>query len=123
MAFTMNELRALAKNWIDAWNTRDLDHIMEFYASDVEFESDAVITRWGKPDGRLVGRDELQEHISRGLTLAPHARLDLEEVFSAPSGYAVLYRMEGGDRTIEVIELDRYGKARKVKALYPIEAT
>ncbi|HUC61138.1 MAG TPA: nuclear transport factor 2 family protein [Alphaproteobacteria bacterium] len=110
--------RALAEQWIAAWNSRDLDRIMEHYAVDVEFEANTVVRRWHKEDGKLVGAAALREHFRLGLELSPGLRFDLEEVFTLPSGYAVLYRRDNGNRVIDVVELDRDGKARRVKAFY-----
>jgi len=118
MPRTIAEMRLLAEQWIGAWNARDLDRIMEHYAADVEFEANTVIRRWQKPDGKLRGLAELRDHFRLGLELAPDLHFDLEDVFSAPSGYALLYRRENGNRVLDVVELDGEGKARRVKAFY-----
>jgi SnoaL-like domain len=118
MPHTAAEMRALAEQWIEAWNSRDLDRIMDHYAEDVEFEANTVIRRWQKADGRLRGVTELRNHFRLGLDLVPNLRFEMEDVFSAPSGYAMLYRRENGNRVLDVVELDKDGKARRVKAFY-----
>ena len=112
------ELQSLVDDWIDAWNARDLDRIMAHYADSVVFEANTVVRRWDRPDGRLHGIGELREHFRRGLELAPAIRFELEEVFSAPSGYAALYRRDNGNRVLDVVELNDEGKAQQVKAYY-----
>ena len=118
MARSPAELRRIAEDWIAAWNARDLDAIMHHYADGIEFEADTVARRWNKPDGKLRGIGELREHFKRGLELAPALHFTLEQVFSVPSGYAVLYRRETGNRVIDAVELDSEGKAVKVRAFY-----
>lgn len=118
MPHTTAEIRALAELWIQAWNTRDLNRIMDHYAAEVEFEANTVVRRWQKADGKLLGLNELREHFRLGLELVPNLHFEMEDVFSAPSGYAVLYRRENGNRVLDVVELDREGKARRVKAFY-----
>jgi hypothetical protein len=88
------------------------------YADDIEFEADTVVRRWQKADGVLRGVADLREHFRLGLELAPALHFTIEEVFSAPSGYAVLYRRENNNRVLDVVELDEAGKAKRVKALY-----
>ena len=39
MPHTIAEMRALAEQWIAAWNARDLGRIMDHYAANVEFEA------------------------------------------------------------------------------------
>jgi SnoaL-like protein len=121
MPHTIAEMRALAEQWIAAWNARDLGRIMDHYASDVEFEANTVVRRWQKADGKLRGLAELREHFRLGLELVPNLHFELEDMFSAPSGYAVLYRRENGNRVLDVVELDDEGKARRVKAFYAAE--
>jgi hypothetical protein len=121
MVHTTSKARAHAEQWIKAWNDRDLDRIMDHYAADIEFEANTVVGRWQKVDGKLVGLAELREHFRLGLELAVGLHFEIEDVFSVPSGYAVLYRRENGNRVIDVVELDGDGKARRVKAFYRSE--
>jgi len=115
---TIVELRALAEDWIAAWNAHDLDRIMQHYSPDIEFEANTVVRRWQKPDGKLHGLAELRDHFRLGLELAPELHFEMEDVFSAPSGYALLYRRDNGNRVLDVVEVDPEGKARRVKAFY-----
>jgi len=110
--------RALASAWIDSWNRHDLGSIMAHYSDDVVFEANTVVARWNRPDGLLKGAAELREHFRRGLELAPSLRFELETVFTAPSGYAALYRRDNGNRVLDVVELDDRNKAIRVKAFY-----
>lgn len=121
MVRTPSEMRRLAEHWIQVWNARDLDGIMAHYAPDVEFEANTVVRRWQKPDGKLRGRSELRQHFQAGLEMAPTLRFELENVFSTPSGYAVLYRRDNGNRVLDVVELNEDGLAWRVKAYYADE--
>ena len=117
----MNNATLHAESWIAAWNRRDLDAILAHYTDDVVFEASTVVRRFGRADGILRGKAELREHFSRGLGLAPQLHFELEAVFTAPSGYAVLYRRENGNRVIDVVEVAEDGRARAVRALYQAE--
>jgi len=110
--------RRLVEEWMEAWNSRDLDRIMEHYASSVEFEANTVVRRWNRPDGRLHGANELREHFRIGLELAPKLHFELEEIFLSPSGYAVLYRRDNGNRVLDVVELNTNQQAVSVRAYY-----
>jgi hypothetical protein len=117
-SLTAAEMRALAEEWIRAWNSRDLDGIMAHYAADVEFQANTVVHRWQKSDGKLRGLTELRQHFQAGLELAPQLHFEIEGFFTSPDGYAVLYRRENGNRVIDAVELDSDGKAKRVKAFY-----
>jgi hypothetical protein len=118
MPYSPLEVCAVAEDWIEAWNAKDLDRIMGHYAVDIEFVANTVVRRWQKPDGKLRGLAELRDHFGLGLKLVPELHFEMESVFFAPSGYAVLYRRENGNRVLDVVELNSEGKARRVTAYY-----
>ncbi len=118
MTAASNDTRTLVVGWIESWNAHDLDGIMTHYADGVVFEASTVVSRWNRPDGRLHGAAELREHFRPGLGLAPTLHFELEEVFTAPSGYAALYRRDNDNRVLDVVELNEEGKAIAVKAYY-----
>lgn len=113
-----DECRKLAFDWIAAWNDHNLEKILLHYSDDVEFTAQTVATRWNRADGTLRGKEELKKHFAKGLELAPRLRFEIEGVFLAPGGYAVLYRRENGNRVLDVVELDSNQKAKKVTAYY-----
>jgi ketosteroid isomerase-like protein len=115
---TKADVQHIAEDWIDAWNAHDLDRISHHYAENVVFEANTVMARWNREDGRLAGRAEVREQFRKGLELAPDLHFTLEEVFLAPSGYAVLYRRENGNRVIDSVVLDEQGLAVHVTAFY-----
>lgn len=115
---TYEDALAHATDWIEAWNTHDLDRILSHYSQDVVFEAETVKMRWNKPDGKLHGIAELRKHFALGLELVPTLTFQLEQVFLAPAGYAVLYRRENGNRVIDAVTLDNEDRAMKVTAYY-----
>jgi hypothetical protein len=115
---TRDEAIKHAEGWVDAWNARDIDRILSHYAEDVVFEAETVQERWQKPDGKLCGIAELKKHFELGLELAPALRFCIEQVFSAPSGYAVLYERENGNRVIDCVTVNEDDRGARVTAYY-----
>jgi hypothetical protein len=112
------DLSTQAKNWIAAWNAHDLEAILSHYTPDVVFEVQTAKTRWNKEDGKLHGIDELRRHFEFGLARAPNLHFELEQVFTAPSGYSVLYTRENGNRVIDCVTLDNAGRVVRATAYY-----
>lgn len=110
--------REHADAWLAAWNARDLEAIMDCYADDVDFVASTVARRWGRPDGRLHGKTELRRHFELGLETAPELTFTEEALLTNPSGYALVYRRENGNRVIDVVEFDEQGRAARVRAFY-----
>jgi SnoaL-like domain len=115
---TYDDALSHANDWIEAWNSHDLERILSHYSKDVVFEAETVRTRWNKADGKLHGIAELRRHFALGLELAPQLKFQLDQVFSAPSGYAILYQRENGNRVIDCVVIDDAGYAARVTAYY-----
>jgi hypothetical protein len=115
------DFREHATLWLDAFNAHDIEAIMALYADEVEFVASTVVTRWNRPNGRLHGRDELRTHFTHGLNLAPLLYFTEERLLTAPSGYALMYRRENGNRALDAVELDQAGLASRVHAYYERE--
>ncbi len=110
--------RRAAQDWIEAWNTRDLDRICSHYAQTAELWTHTVVTRWGIPDGRPVGIESIRKHFAKGLEVAPNIRFELVGVLIGMDGYTVVYRRESGALVADVVSVDEDGKAAKVGAYY-----
>ena len=114
------ELKKAATTWIEDWNTRDLDRIMEHYAEDVEFESPSVFDRWGHPDGKLKGKTALREHFKKGLDLPPDSPFELIDILAGVDGILVVYKQASGTIVADYVVPDDNHKALIVKVFAPI---
>jgi ketosteroid isomerase-like protein len=113
----MPDPQALGRGWIDAWNRRDLEAILDHYADDVEVRSPRVAERFGTPDGRLRGKERLREYFAIGLA-NPGLRFELVEVLEGPGTMTVVYRRENGVLVADCSELDSSGRITRMIACY-----
>lgn len=98
---------AFAAEWVEAWNTHDLDRILTHYADDIVFISPASTRYTGDPSGRVAGKAALAAYWGRALAAIPDLRFTLRSVLSGPNAVAIRYF---SSRTqAEVIEVLRFG--------------
>ena len=68
---TADEGDAFVADWMEAWNSHDLDRILGHYADDVEYHSPfiAQMAEPGGPgsDGRLAGKTAVREYFAAAL--------------------------------------------------------
>ncbi len=68
---TAAEAEAFVAEWMAAWNSHDVERILEHYADDVEYFSPfiAALAEPGGPgaDGRLVGKDSVRAYFAAAL--------------------------------------------------------
>jgi ketosteroid isomerase-like protein len=123
MLRTRDALHEMAQDWIDAWNSRDLDRICRHYRFDVEIWSPTVPLRWGVSDGRLAGLENVRRHFERTLAAAPALRFELLHALEGIDGHTVVYRRETGTVVADVVTLDEHGKIRTMRAFFSARPT
>jgi predicted ester cyclase len=115
---TASEAQQFARNWIDAWNSHDLDRILSHYAAAVTLTSPAAVKLLDDPSGTVIGLPALRAYFQRGLDAFPDLHFELLEVLTGISSIVLLFRNHRGSHTAEVMELDDEGKVILVVANY-----
>lgn len=106
-----------ARDWVAAWNARDLDRVMAHYAHGVEVCSPLVVDRLGRADGILRGKDELRAYFARGMS-NPALEFTLVDVRLGVNAMCKFYDRENGIRVADTMELDAAGQACRMVACY-----
>lgn len=97
------------RNWIAAWNARDVDGVLEHYSDGVRLTSPAVVDVLGRQDGTVQGRAELAEYFRKGLRAAPDRRFKLIAEARGIDTTTLVYR--SGDRLVcETARFDAGGR-------------
>jgi len=107
---------ALGKQWIDAWNSHDLERILALYSDDSEMTSDKIPLLGLDPTGTLRGKDRLRVYWRKGLDLLPNLHFTLIDVYVSPDSLVVFYENERGAKICEYLRLNADSKIRQVSA-------
>ena len=94
-----------ADEWLEVWNSRDLEGILDHYAEDVVFSSPHIVRRLGKPSGEVHGKDELRSYFGSGLEGERDLRFTLEDVRFSVDTVVINYRNQRGGAVAEVMRL------------------
>jgi hypothetical protein len=103
-----------ARDWLNAWNTRDINRIMLHYHEDVEFYSPTVIKRWNEPEGRLIGKTALRNHFLKGFEDGNHIKFELLGILGGLDCVAMVYRKGPAGMGVNVVSMNAEGLIRKV---------
>jgi len=115
---TEDEARSFAAEWIEAWNSHDLDRIMTHYAEDLVLVSPIAAQLLNDPAGMIRGKDSLREYFQKGLNAFPQLRFDLIEVMRGLSSIVLYYKNQKGTKSGEFMELNPQRKITRVVANY-----
>lgn len=106
-----------AKEWIAAWNSHDLERILEHYEDDFEMSSPIITTLVGEPSGTLRGKAAVRTYWAKALQKVPHLRFELLSALAGVDSVTVYYRGHRG-LSAEVLHFGSRGKVRAAFAHY-----
>jgi len=108
----------IVSEWIQAWNSHDIDAIMSHYSDEIHFTSPLIVTIAQKPDGVIIGKQELKAYFQKGLAAYPDLTFELYHVLTGVSSMVVYYKSVKNMLAAELMILDSDGKVKQCIAHY-----
>lgn len=99
-----------ALEWIDAFNSHDLDRIFALYDDDFEMHSPYIIERMSELSGQLIGKKAVAPYWQQSLALQPPIQFELIDVFVGVAQLSVVYRSIGRKVVCESFRFNADGK-------------
>ena len=110
--------KSFAEEWMQAWNSHDLDRILSHYDDDVHLTSPRARVVRGADDGCVRGKSALRHYFSKGLQLVPDMNFTLEQVYSGVNSVVVEFCTSDGSKGAELMEFGESGRVCRVIAHY-----
>ncbi len=123
MNFALTQQFALdfAREWIEAWNSHDVERVLGHYSADVELTSPYVRKILGGEADTVHGIAALREYFSRALVKYPDLKFIPKHVYCGARSVLVQYERAGRSAAAEIMEFDESGKVCRVFAHYSAE--
>jgi hypothetical protein len=113
---------ALARNWVDAWNSTSVDRVMALYSSDFEFRARGILpnNRISSPSGILRGQadNRLRWFDPAAGSVKPAGTFRLIDAYAGVRSIAVHYLNAQSEPVVEVMEFTPDCKIQRSNALY-----
>ena len=106
-----------AKEWVAAWNSHDLERILEHYEDDFEMSSPIIATLVGEPSGTLRGKAAIASYWAKALQKMPNLHFELLTALVGVDSVTVYYKGHRG-LSAEVLHFGPRGKVRAAFAHY-----
>ena len=103
-----------AGDWIDSWNSHDLNRILAHYADSFEMSSPMIVQITGEPSGTLKGKDAVRAYWAKALQLNPDLRFELLSTLIGVNSITLHYRSVRG----LAAEVFHFGPDQKVVRAY-----
>ena len=115
------EPQAFAREWIEAWNSHDLERVLSHYEDNVVLTSPRVRLVLGREDGRIEGKSVLRDYMARALAKLPGLRFTLDRVFSSVDSIVLEFHTNDGRHGAEFMTFGTSGRVSRVVANYAVE--
>jgi ketosteroid isomerase-like protein len=106
-----------AKEWIDAWNSHDLDRVLAHYEVDFEMSSPLIPTLVGEPSGKLRGKAAVRAYWAKALQKLPDLHFEFVAALVGVDSVTICYQGHRG-LSAEVLHFGPSGKVRAAFAHY-----
>jgi len=103
-----------AHDWIDSWNSHDIDRILAHYSDQFEMSSPIIAQIAGEPSGTLKGKEAVGAYWRKALALIPDLRFELLAILTGVDSITLYYRSPRG----LAAEVLHFGPDRKVVKAY-----
>jgi ketosteroid isomerase-like protein len=104
-----------AADWIDAWNTHDLNRVLSHYADDFEMSSPVIVQMAHEPSGTLRGKAAVRAYWKKALELIPDLHFELISVLVGVTSITLYYKGAHGRLAAEVFH---FGAGQKVSRAF-----
>jgi hypothetical protein len=111
-----------AADWIDSWNSHDLERVLSHYADDFEMSSPFIIQLAGEPSGTLRGKSAVAKYWRKALDLIPDLHFELISVLAGVTTITLLYKAAHGGLAAEVFHFDAEQRVTTSFAHYDVSA-
>lgn len=114
----MKSPEEFARNWIDDWNSHDLERILGHYAETLEFHSPKVAIYTEGKKAFFASRTELRPYFARALINRPNLHFELIQVAKDRGGIAIVYKNDVDAIGVEIMDLNASGQVAHARVLY-----
>lgn len=92
--------------WLDAWNSHDLERILSHFTDDVVFTSPVALRVLDGSNGVIRGKAALRNYWGIGLERIPELHFELESIYLGVATLVINYRNQAGALVNEVLTFE-----------------
>lgn len=107
-----------AKEWIESWNSHDIERILSHYSDDFEITTPMIQKLFGDTRGTLKGKSAVRKYWEDALQKVSDLHFELLDVTRGVDSIALYYKSVLDTKAIEVMFFDDKQKIYKVLAHY-----
>lgn len=109
---------SFARDWLAAWNDRDIDRILSHYSEEIIFHSPRIARVMENEAMSLFGKKALRDYWTKALGLAPQLFFELDDILVGSDALTILYTNHREELVAETFVFGPEGKVVRSIAAY-----
>jgi hypothetical protein len=114
------DAQTFANDWIESWNSHNLDQILEHYSDDIVITTPMIRLAAGGQVDSLEGKEAVGAYWKLALEKIPDLHFELVTVTTGVSSVALYYKSVMGKMAIESMFFNSEGKVNRMFAFYTL---
>jgi ketosteroid isomerase-like protein len=110
--------QAFAVDWIDSWNSHNLERILSHYSDDFCMTSPFIARIASAGSGTLYGKDSVRSYWEKALIKYPDLRFELIDVLFSVNTICIYYNSILGLRAVEWLKFNSDGQVIEASGSY-----
>lgn len=116
---TQQFAQEFARDWIESWNSHNLERILSHYTDDFEMSSPLIASVANEPSGVLKGKEAVGNYWAKALQRIPDLKFELENVFVGAISVVITYKnISRGVRVAEIFFFNKDSKVYRASGNY-----
>lgn len=107
-----------AAEWIESWNSHDLERVLSHYTEDFDMSSPFIKHIAGDHSGTLHGKHAVAEYWRAALVKFPELKFELMDVLWSVDTICLYYKSILGLRAVEWLRFNELGKVVQASGHY-----
>lgn len=119
MKITKEFAEDFAKRWINAWNKKDFEAIMDCYDKRIRFSSPFIIKTHFSCKGTIIGKNHLKQYFKKALSSNPNLHFNLKNIMVGIKSITLIYIRNRKMLASEVMVFNRKNLIKESRSHYP----
>lgn len=108
-----------ARKWVEAWNSRDINRILDHYSEDFSIQTPMAIKLFPESRGTISGKEMVRKYWEKGLEQIPDLQFDLKDLLTGIDSISIYYtNISTNTDAVEMMYFDDQGKISRAIVSY-----
>lgn len=121
MRITKPVAKRFAEAWLNGWNNKDIEAIMQHYADNIIFSSPFILKANINSTGTIRGKNDLKVYFAQALEKNPDLHFELVDTMVGSNSITLIYKRKGTMLAAEVMLLNEKGEIAEGMSHYPVD--